>query len=83
MFMDYSEVGKIIVKYQERILTLPGVTGISTGVGRTTGKKEFCITVYCSRVVARGALANGRLPLELDGAPVEIVRTDDFVAFPR
>ncbi|ASQ90493.1 hypothetical protein CHL67_05755 [Prosthecochloris sp. GSB1] len=79
--MKYGEVGKVIEKYQQRILAIPGVTGLCTGIEKRARAKGFCIIVYCTQRVARGDLADKRLPLELDGVAVEIVRTDDFVAF--
>jgi len=79
--MDWTEVQKVIEKYQAQFFSLPEVVGISTGVIRNTGETHLCIKVFVSKKVVRGKLRDNKIPLELDGVPVNIVITGEMVAF--
>lgn len=80
MKMDWNKIDVVVDKYQKRILSLPGVVGISTGILQGPGKAQPCIRVYLSKSVERGKLEEKRIPWELDGVPVDILIIGDIVA---
>lgn len=80
MEIDWNKVNVVVNKYQKQILSLPEVVGISTGIQRKSGKAQPCIRVYLRVPVERGKLEEKRIPLELDGIPVDTIVTGDIVA---
>ena len=68
-------------KYREEILSLIGVVGVSTGVLRRSGEVIPCIRIYLNREIERGALEENKIPMEIEGIPIDVVITGDFKAF--
>lgn len=81
MNVDWDEVKRVAERYREQILSLPGVVGVSTGVLRESGEAQPCIRVYLSSPAERGEFKDQRVPLQLEGVPVDVVVTGKIVAF--
>lgn len=80
MEMDWNKVNVVVDKYGKQILSLSGVVGISTGIRQESGKAQPCIRVYLNKSVERGKLEEQKIPLKLDGVPVDILITGDITA---
>jgi hypothetical protein len=73
---DLAQVRKVKEKVEDKLLKLPGVTGVSIGYkvvgGRTTD--QLAIRVYVRR--KRGVPPDQAIPAEIDGVPTDIVQAD-------
>lgn len=80
MATDWDRVRAVAERYQVRILSIPGVVGMSSGVLRECGEAQPCIRIYVREEVERGDLKDERIPSELEGISVDVVVTGDIVA---
>ena len=81
MEISWDQAKGVAERYGRQILAVHGVVGVSTGVRTEEGKTQPCIRVYLSTPLERGMLEAGKIPWELEGVPVEIDVTGEFVAY--
>lgn len=80
--MYWEKAKEIKRNYEKKILSIPNVVGVSTGLKKlNSGGSEPFMKVYVSEAIERGPLDKGRIPNEIEGLPVEIVVSGDFIAF--
>lgn len=73
MDLDWEKARNVIALYETRIKKIPDVVGISTGADRRSGTPRVCIRIYCAQAIDRGDLDEGKIPMELEGIPIELV----------
>ena len=69
--MPESEIEKIIKRYSDSIMTIPGVTGLAEG--RSQGKR--CIKIFVLDVKSPSLKL---IPIKLEGYSVVIEEVDQF-----
>ena len=79
--VEWDKVKSIAEKYQKKILSLPEVVGISTGVLRESGKAQPCLRIYLKKPLKRGEFKDNKIPLQIEGVPVDIVISGEFKMF--
>ena len=65
----------IQARYESRILSVPGVSGI--GIGKATTDGDLAIMVFCDKLTDR---LRNVIPTEIEGARVRLMETGAFVA---
>lgn len=84
MSEDKTERAKAVQeKYNDELMAKPHVVGTAVGLrmrqGHYTG--EVAVVVLVNKKVSEGELEpEDKLPKELDGVPVDVVETGEFVA---
>ncbi len=76
MTENYEEAKIILEKNKEKIMIIPGVHGIGVGKGSNYGGSPTpCFVVYIDTDQEQVDI-----PIEIEGIPVYIIRTDPFKA---
>jgi len=71
---DFEKIKKIKQKYQSRWLAIPGV--VAVGVGLTKNQKPGIIISVSKKFIEESHL----IPDEIEGIPIEIVKTGEIKA---
>lgn len=78
---NWDQIKDVENRYRERILSLIGVVGMSTGILRRSGEIVPCIRIYLYKAIERGAFKENKIPMEIEGIPIDVVITGAIKAF--
>jgi hypothetical protein len=70
-----AQLAKVKKRHEQRLLKLPNVIGLGIGLRQVKGQvtDSRCLVVFVTHKVPPGLLAeNERIPVELDGFPVDV-----------
>jgi len=73
--MNNKSIEQVKEAWEERLMAMPGVTGVS--IGLTKDRQGTCIKVYVNR---KASVQATQIPQEIEGFPVEIVHRGIFRA---
>jgi hypothetical protein len=68
--MEMNSIKQVMERYTEKLIAMSGVIGV--GIGETNDSR-LCIRVLVSK-------KNSELPIEIEGYPVDVVRTGPIKA---
>ena len=72
--MTFDYVKKVKEKYAESLMKKEDVAGV--GIGRKKNSEtEFCLRVYVTSKKNKQLHYTDKIPIKLDGVPVEIIET--------